>query len=117
MNVKEYQEFARATSGAYRELSSREGRVAAAALGLVGEAGETSEVIKKWLFHRHPYDANAFIKELGDVLWYVTELCNATGIALEEVLQANVVKLKARYPDGWSATDSITRKDESVQGV
>lgn len=117
MNPKEYQDFVQTTSGAYRELSSREGRVAAAALGLVGEAGETSEVIKKWLFHRHPYNADALIKELGDVLWYVTELCSSTGINLEEVFQRNVDKLKTRYPDGWSSDNSIARRDESVQGI
>jgi NTP pyrophosphatase (non-canonical NTP hydrolase) len=110
--IRQYQEFVNKTSGAYKELKREEGRVAAAALGLVGEAGEASEIIKKGLFHGHAFDEAALHKELGDVLWYVAELCNATGTTLEKVISGNIDKLSVRYPDGWSAQRSIAREDK-----
>lgn len=111
--ISEYQKFVESTSGAYKELTKGEGRIAAAALGLVGEAGEASEIIKKGLFHDHGIKKEELHKELGDVLWYVAELCSASGTTLEAVIKGNVDKLKRRYPTGWSAQKSIERRDES----
>jgi NTP pyrophosphatase (non-canonical NTP hydrolase) len=110
--ISEYQKFVQSTSGAYKELTKNDGRIAAAALGLVGEAGEASEIIKKGLFHNHGIKTEELHKELGDVLWYVAKLCNASGTTLEEVIKGNMDKLKRRYPDGWSAQKSIAREDE-----
>lgn len=110
--IRDYQAFVNTTSGAYKELTRDDGRIAAAALGLVGEAGEASEIIKKGLFHRHGMDYASLHKELGDVLWYVTELCNATGTTLEQVISGNIEKLSVRYPNGWSSQKSIAREDE-----
>lgn len=111
--ISEYQKFVESTSGAYKELTKSEGRIAAAALGLVGEAGEASEIIKKGLFHNHGIKKEELHKELGDVLWYVAELCSASGTTLEAVIKGNVDKLKRRYPTGWSAQKSIDREEES----
>jgi NTP pyrophosphatase (non-canonical NTP hydrolase) len=110
--IQTYQKFVASTSGAYKELTKDDGRIAAAALGLVGEAGEASEVIKKGLFHGHGIKTEELHKELGDVLWYVAELCNASGTTLEAVIQGNMEKLKRRYPNGFSAERSIAREDE-----
>lgn len=71
------------------------------ALGLAGEAGEVVEMVKKARFHGKPYDVDAMCKELGDVLWYVTDMCAEHGLTLAEVAEANVAKLRARYPDGF----------------
>ena len=65
------------------------------ALGLVGEAGEASEKIKKW--HRDSViDHKAVALELGDVLYYLTRLANTVGYTLEEVMKMNVDKLTSR---------------------
>jgi NTP pyrophosphatase (non-canonical NTP hydrolase) len=65
------------------------------ALGLVGEAGEASEKIKKW--HRDGnIDKAAVALELGDVLYYLTRLANSMGFTLEEVTAMNVKKLTDR---------------------
>lgn len=111
MNTKDYQEFVSTTSGAFASLTVEQGRIAAAALGLVGEAGETSEVIKKYLFHGHDLPKEKIEKELGDVLWYVAELCNALDITLENVMEQNVEKLSKRYGSEWSSQKSIDRVD------
>jgi NTP pyrophosphatase (non-canonical NTP hydrolase) len=41
-------------------------------------------------------------KELGDVLWYLSALCTKFGFTMEEVMQTNVDKLKARFPEGYT---------------
>lgn len=65
------------------------------ALGLVGEAGEVSEKIKKW--HRDgTVDGRQVALELGDVVWYITRLANTMNYTLEDILRMNVEKLQAR---------------------
>lgn len=82
------------------------------ALGLGGECGEVQDIIKKALFHGHPLDDDKLIKELGDVLHYLSGLCTMMGFSLEQVATANIQKLMERYPGGFSKEDSRKRKDE-----
>ncbi len=81
------------------------------ALGLAGEAGEVADTIKKAVFHQHGLDRDLLIKELGDVLWYVAALCSKLDVPLSEVMERNIAKLRKRYPDGYSAADSLARRD------
>lgn len=71
------------------------------ALGLNGESGEVAELIKKEIGHGHPRQPARMIEELGDALWYVSELARHEGFTLEEVALHNLQKLRARYPDGF----------------
>ena len=78
-------------------------RLLTAALGMSAEAGEFTEIIKKIVFQGKPVnDENLFHlkRELGDVMWYVMQACMGLNISLEEVIEMNVDKLKARYPGG-----------------
>ena len=81
------------------------------ALGLTGEAGEVADQIKKTIFHGHDLDRDGLIKELGDVCWYLALLCHAIDVPLEEVMIRNIEKLKKRYPEGFSESASINRKE------
>ena len=105
-----YQDNAGRTSGAWSEMDQDKARVAIAAMGLTGESGELVDYLKKWVGHGHKLDTENVEKELGDVLWYVAELCNALGLDMDKIAQKNVEKLKARYPDGFSQAASINRK-------
>ena len=105
-----YQDNAGRTSGAWKEMDEDKARVAIAAMGLTGESGELVDYLKKWVGHGHPLDTDNVEKELGDVLWYIAELCNALGLDMGKSAQKNVEKLKARYPDGFSQAASINRK-------
>lgn len=69
------------------------------ALGLGGETGEVLEIIKKAKRDLKPVDVSHLKEELGDVVWYVANLCTAYGLALEEVLDFNVAKLCERYAE------------------
>ena len=69
-------------------------------LGLTGEAGEFADHIKKVVFHGQDLNKEAAVKELGDVMWYLTFAAKSIGSSLQEVIDGNVEKLSARYPDG-----------------
>lgn len=77
------------------------GGILNACLGLSGEVGEFNDMIKKWIFHEKELDVKHAKKEAGDVLWYMAMLCESFGWNLEEIMQMNVDKLKARYPEGF----------------
>ena len=79
-------------------------------MGLCGESGEAIDIVKKHLFHGHPLDREALKKELGDVAWYLAETAYALDIPLEDIMKANIEKLKQRYPEGFSVRESINRK-------
>ena len=90
------------------------GGVFNACLGLSGEVGELNDMIKKWIFHEKPFDEVHAKKELGDVLWYVAMMCHSFGWDLDEILQMNVDKLKARYPQGFDVELANNRKEGDV---
>ena len=69
------------------------------ALGLVGEAGEASEKIKK-LIRDGKLDKALTAKELGDVLWYLTALAKELGYTLSDLAEINIVKLLDRQERG-----------------
>lgn len=83
-------------------------------LGLVGETGEFTDMIKKWVFHRHKLDQEHLKKELGDIMWYIAMICHAFEFDLDEIMQMNIDKLKARYPDGFSEERSQHRQEGDV---
>jgi NTP pyrophosphatase (non-canonical NTP hydrolase) len=84
------------------------------ALGLAGEAGEVADLIKKGIFHQKGLDKENLKKELGDVLWYLTALCSDLGLSLEEVMQHNIKKLKARYPEGYDPQRAGVRDGDAA---
>ena len=89
-----------------------------AALGLTAEAGEFTEVVKKIIFQGKPVnEENLFHlkRELGDIMWYVAQACMGLNVSLDEVIEMNVDKLKARYPGGdFDVHYSENRKEGDV---
>lgn len=69
------------------------------ALGLSGEAGEVADLVKKYL-RDGTFDIDAFRKELGDVLWYLSSLCGELGLSLQDVARSNLEKLADRQRRG-----------------
>ena len=69
-------------------------------LGLVNEAGEFAGKIKKIFRDKEGVisedDRQALKHELGDVLWYLTQICTELDLTLDEVAQANIEKLFSR---------------------
>lgn len=85
-----------------------------ACLGMSGEVGEFSDMIKKWVFHEKELDMEHAKKEAGDILWYVVMLCESFGWNMEEIMQMNVDKLKARYPEGFDVERANHRAEGDV---
>ena len=81
-------------------------------MGLCGEAGEAIDIVKKHLAQGHELDREGLIRELGDVAWYLAETAWALDVPLEAVLQRNLDKLRARYPEGFDSERSIGRAEE-----
>lgn len=78
-------------------------RLLTAGVGINAEGGEFLEIIKKMVFQGKPWnDDNRehLIIELGDIMWYVAQACNALGITMDDVVATNVNKLMKRYPGG-----------------
>jgi len=99
MTFSDYQRAALRTS---REHPARE-RLLVQALGLNGEAGEVAELIKKWAWHGKDLAPDVMAKELGDCLWYLSDLASACCLKLDDIARMNVEKLQQRYPDGFTA--------------
>ncbi len=73
-------------------------------LGLVGESGEVADKVKKILRDKDGiFDSaskEAIKLELGDVLWYISQLASELGYELDEVATSNLVKLSSRSSRG-----------------
>ena len=80
-------------------------------MGLCGESGEVIDLVKKHLYQGHELDKEKLTKELGDVMWYVAEICEALNISLDEVMQGNIDKLQKRFKDGFTTSESINREE------
>lgn len=78
------------------------------ALGLTGEAGEASEKVKK-LIRDGKFDKSLTLKELGDVLWYLTAMTREMGYELSDVAEVNIVKLLDRQERGQLQGSGDTR--------
>jgi NTP pyrophosphatase (non-canonical NTP hydrolase) len=74
------------------------------ALGLAGEAGEVCEKIKKIMRDKNgrvsEEDQQLLVKELGDVLWYVSALADELDVFLGDIASTNIQKLLSRKQRG-----------------
>lgn len=108
MNANEYQKLAMTTLN--KELSKKDVLINSV-MGLCGESGEAIDIVKKWLAQGHELDKEHLAKELGDIAWYLAEAATALDMNLEDILVANIEKLKKRYPDGFEVERSVRRVD------
>ena len=110
MTMNDYQKAAARTMN--KELY-REQQAYHALHGMVGEIGEFHSLYQK-SYQGHAIDMTHLKKELGDLLWFISEYCTAMDWTLEEVAQMNIDKLKARYPEGFEEDKSLHRKEGDI---
>jgi NTP pyrophosphatase (non-canonical NTP hydrolase) len=103
MNIRDflvYQQMSRKTWGEIHMDSP----IVYPTLGLVNEAGEVAGKIKKIFRDKEGKisveDREALKYELGDVLWYLTQICTELDLTLQEVADANIEKLFSRLERG-----------------
>ena len=96
-----------------QKLNGNFSRLDNAIAGLAGEAGEVADVWKKIKYHNLEYNAETkdlFIKELGDVCWYLFLTALALDVPFEEIINRNIDKLKKRHPHGFSEAHMVEKK-------
>ena len=96
-----------------RKFENMEKEAMAWGLGIAGEAGDVAGCIKKTFAHGN--DQKAGIREnIGDTMWYAAMLCNVFGWDFQQVLEENIAKLKARYPDGKFTVHHASRNNTRI---
>ena len=97
-------------------LNSRDiemSRLLTAGIGLSGEVGEFNDIVKKILFQGKEIDEDTkkhLKSELSDICWYMVQAIKALDSSWEEIFDINIVKLSERYPGGFDALKSASRK-------
>jgi NTP pyrophosphatase (non-canonical NTP hydrolase) len=104
-----------------QDLSKNSGldvpRFITAGIGISSEAGEISELVKKVIFQGKPFNNETRVhlaKEMGDLIWYITQMCILLNIDLNYIMEENVAKLQARYPGGFAIQRSEVRKEGDI---
>jgi NTP pyrophosphatase (non-canonical NTP hydrolase) len=97
MNFEEYQNSTEQT--AIYPKKTKDG-LFYTALGLMGEAGEVAETVKRVIREKGSMadqeTKDTLEKELGDVLWYVSQLANELGLSINDIAEKNIKKLMSR---------------------
>ena len=106
MTINEYQQLAMTT---LNPALSKKDVLINGVMGLCGESGEAIDIVKKWLAQGHELDKEKLAKELGDICWYLAETATALDLSLQDIMAANIEKLKKRFPDGFNAERSRNR--------
>jgi NTP pyrophosphatase (non-canonical NTP hydrolase) len=84
-------------------------RLLHAMIGMVTEAGEIQDQMKKAIFYGKQVDKVNLVEELGDVMWYVAIAADTLGVSLEEIMERNNAKLEARYGKVFTETAALNR--------
>lgn len=111
MTGNEYQKLAMRTCSILYD--KKDDRLNHAVFGLTSEAGEVAGILQK-VYQGHPFDKEHIKKELGDCLWMIAEACEALDFGMDDVMQLNIDKLKARYPEGFDTQHSLHRAEGDV---
>ena len=105
MTGNEYQELASRTINKKLSTPDMENH---ALFGMCGEVGELMSLYQK-VFQGHELDDEHAKKELGDLMWFISEYCTARGWNLDDIMKINIEKLKNRYPEGFEVNRSLNR--------
>ena len=90
-------------------LTPQQMRLLHASLGFITEAIEFSEAVSAHVFDGKAFDEVHAMEELGDLFWYSAIPVNLFGWSYAAVMQANIDKLRARYPDRWTQENALER--------
>ena len=108
MTVNEYQTLAARTMNV---ALTRHEALCHSLSGMSAELGEVHSIYQK-VYQGHQIVTEDLQKEVGDLMWMIAEFCTVNGWKLDDICQMNIDKLKARYPDGFSAERSVFRSDD-----
>jgi NTP pyrophosphatase (non-canonical NTP hydrolase) len=95
MDIDLYVEWARSAGPVPTSPEASDTHLAELGLGLVGDAGEVADLIKKYL-RDGVLDRDHLAHELGDVLYYWARLCAVTSMRPSELLERSRRSIEAR---------------------
>jgi len=78
-------------------------------MGLVTEAAELQDALKKHIFYGKTLDKVNIEEELADMLWYMAIITDTLGVPWEDIMNRNIKKLKARYGDKFNSEGALKR--------
>ena len=104
MNFDEYQKLAMRTAPSKDKLTLE----MLSLHGMASEVGELHGIYQK-TYQGHAMEKHHAMSEMSDLLWFIAEWCTVNEIDMNDVMAANIEKLKARYPDGFSEERSLNR--------
>lgn len=110
MNFDEYQTLAERTE---KPLPTMKERLVHAGLGLATETGEVLTEVKRAAIYGKAVDISHIKEELGDILWYIALAANAMDVSLSAIAEANISKLRARFPEAYSDAAAEGRADKN----
>lgn len=85
--------------------------------GMQTESAEIADVFKKHIAYGKDLDFINIKEEIGDIMWYIANMCNLHGWDLSEIMATNIEKLKARYPDKFSNEHALNRDLVKERGI
>lgn len=84
-------------------------RLLHAGIGLSTESGEFLDALKKHIFYGKELDRVNLAEEVGDLFWYIAIVADELGFKIEDVMERNITKLKARYGEKFSEEKAENR--------
>ena len=92
-------------------------RILHGSMGVCTEGGELLDAVKKYIFYGKDIDVINVMEEMGDVLWYLAILSNELEIPLDVVMDYNIRKLRARYPQKFTELDAKNRRLDTERRI
>jgi len=92
-----------------RFLMTRNIRMMHATVGMATEAGELMEMLQDHIMYGAEFDEVNAVEEIGDSFWYQGVAIDVLGTNVQQVMQTNIDKLRARYPDKFNEAAAINR--------
>lgn len=108
--------FSHPTDAKFKRALKLDPRLFHAIIGAVTEASELADALEKTIATNKPDIVNV-LEEFGDINWYEAIAVDALGGDFEELLNRNIAKLKARFPDKFTSENAIVRDLEKERSI
>lgn len=99
------------------ELKTKELHDIHMVMGMSTEVGEILDVFKKNLAYGKIIDWVNVKEEIGDLMWYLANFCKTNDLNLSKILDTNIEKLEARYPEKFTKNNAIFRDLEKERAI
>lgn len=86
-------------------------------LGIVTETAELADVFKKNHAYQKQIDWVNIKEEIGDLMWYIANFCTINNLDMDEMLETNIKKLEARYPEKFCETLAVNRNLSTERNI